>query len=78
MQDKREYCGMDFEERKRNGLSGSQLEVQQSRIRPNVLGLGEWAEGRCGCPVDALWDAHLLFKFRRGVERGRACCSALQ
>jgi len=54
--------------RKRNGLPGSQLEVQQSRIRPNVLGLGEWAEGRCGCPV----EAHLLFKFRRGVERGRA------
>jgi hypothetical protein len=40
-----------------------------ARIRPNVLGPGEWAEGRCGWPV----GAHLLFKFRRGVERGRAC-----
>jgi hypothetical protein len=27
----------------------------------------------CGCPV----DAHLLFKFRSGVERGRACCSGV-
>jgi hypothetical protein len=26
-----------------------------ARIRPNVLGLGEWAEGRCEWPVDGLW-----------------------
>jgi hypothetical protein len=47
---RREYCSMEEKRALWFAAGGS-----AARIRPNVLGLGEWAEGRCGCPVDALW-----------------------